>query len=259
MSGMGERLQGCGILIVRPAGLGDALAGMVRADAGEAILFPAIDILAAARPARLAILIARLHTFDWAIFISPTAAREGMRSVRERRVWPAGVRVAAVGRGTAEALAGLGVAPVLAPEAPGDSEALMAMQELQEIAGQNLVIFRGDGGRETLARLLAQRGARVEYAECYRRARPAADMSDLLARWGAGAVQAVCAASSEALVNLCDMAGAAHAACVLGTPVFVPHPRIAEAARELGFARAIVAIGGDEATAEALASFFAKV
>jgi len=256
---MGGRLRGCGILIVRPAGLGDALAEKVRAEGGDAILFPAIAILPAARPARLAMVIARLHTFDWAIFISPTAAREGMRCVRERRFWPQGVRMAAVGRGTAEALAALGFNDVQTPKAPGDSEALAALPEMQEIAGQNIVIFRGDGGREHLARVLAGRGARVEYAECYRRARPAADMSDLLVRWRAGAVQAICAASSEALANLCDMAGAADADLLFATPVFVPHPRIAEAARQMGFAHAIVAIGGDGAIAEGLAAFFAKV
>ena len=256
---MGGRLVDCGILIVRPAGLGDSLAGKVRADGGEAILFPAIDILSAPRPARLAMIIARLHTFDWAIFISPTAAREGMRSVRERRFWPGAVRLAAVGRGTAEALAELGLNEVIVPQAPGDSQALAAMPELRDIAGQNIVIFRGDGAREELARVLAGRGARVEYAECYRRARPAADMSGLLTRWRAGAVQAICAASSEALTNLRDMAGAADAELVFGTPVFVPHPRIAEAARAMGFTHAIVAIGGDGAVAEALAAFFATV
>lgn len=256
---MGGRLHGCGILIVRPAGLGDTLAKKVREEGGEAILFPAIDILSAARPARLAMIIARLHSFDWAIFISPTAAREGMRSVRERRFWPEGVRLAAVGRSTAEALAELGFNDVLAPQAPGDSEALAGLPELREIAGQNIVIFRGDGGREHLARVLAGRGARVEYAECYRRARPAVDMSELLARWRAGSVQAICAASSEALANLRDMAGSADVGLLFGTPVFVPHPRIAEAARELGFAHAIVAIGGDGAIAEALAAFFATV
>lgn len=256
---MGGRLQGCGILIVRPAGLGEALAERVQAEGGEPILLPAIDILSAPRPARLAMVIARLHTFDWAIFISPTAAREGMRSVRERRFWPEGVRVAAVGRGSAEVLAELGIKGVLAPQAPGDSDALAALPELQEITGQNIVIFRGDGGREHLARVFAERGARVEYAECYRRVRPDVDMSDLLARWRSGGVQAICGASSEALANLRDMAGTADSPVVFGTPVFVPHPRVAEAARAMGFLHAIVATGGDAAIAEALAAFFATV
>ncbi len=256
---MGARLKACGILIIRPAGLGNALAEKIRAEQGEAILLPAIDILPAARPARLALLIARLHTFDWAIFISPTAVREGIRRVRERRHWPPGVRLAAVGRGTAEALLESGFGEVLAPAPPGDSAALAALGELQEIVGQNVLIFRGDGGREVLGRTLAARGARVEYAECYRRARPALDLTALLSRWRAGAVHAICAASSEALTNLRALAGPADAALLLETPVFVPHPRIAESARELGYSRVIVIIGGDAATAEGLAAFFAKV
>ena len=256
---MGEKLRGNAILIVRPAGLGEALALIIRAEGGEAILLPAIDILPAPRPARLAMLIARLHTFDWAIFVSPSAAREGLKRVRARRHWPPGVRVAAVGRGTAEALAELGIKETMAPDAPGDSEALAALPELQEIVGQNVVIFRGDGGREYLGRVLAQRGARVEYAECYRRARPTVDMSGLLVRWRAGTVQAICAASGEALRNLLDMTGAADRNLALATPVFVPHPRVAEAARAMGFTQAIVAIGGDNAIAKGLTAFFAKV
>ena len=256
---MGESLRGHAILIIRPAGLGDALASQIRDEGGEAILHPAIEILPAPRPARLAMVIARLHTFDWAIFVSPTAAREGMKSVRERRHWPPAVRIAAIGRGTALALGELGAENVLAPAPPGDSEALAALPELQDIEGQNVVIFRGDGGREYLGRLLAQRGARVEYAECYRRARPTADMSALLERWRAGAVQAIGAASSEALRNLLELAGDADAALLLATPVFVPHPKVADAARQMGFAQAVVTIGGDSAMAEGLAAFFAKV
>ena len=256
---MENLLRGCAILIIRPAGLGDALANMVRQAGGEALLLPTIDILPAPRPARLAMLIARLHSFDWAIFVSPTAAREGIRSVRTRRRWPPGVRIAAVGRGTAEALEEMGIGDSLYPDAPGDSEALAAMPELQDIVGQNVAIFRGDGGRETLGRMLAGRGARVEYAECYRRARPALDMTELRARCQDGALQAICAASGEALRNLLDMTGAVDAPRLRETPVFVPHPRVAETACDLGFSRAIVAIGGDNATATALAAFFAKV
>lgn len=256
---MAERLQGCGILIIRPAGQGERLAELVRAEGGEPVLFPTIDILPPPRPARLYTLIARLHTFDWAVFVSPTAAREGVHAVLGRRRWPERLRLAAVGRGTAAALVELGFPTVLSPEVPGDSEALVALPEMQEVAGQNFVVFRGEGGREQLARTLAARGARVEYAECYRRARPAADCTELLARWREGGVHAICAASAEALSNLRELLGAQGAELALATPVFVPHPRIAEAARGLGFARTILVTGGDETTAQGLASFFARV
>jgi uroporphyrinogen-III synthase len=206
--------------------------------------------------------IERLHSFDWAIFISPTAVREGLRAVQGCREWPArphSPRIAAVGRATAAALSEHGFSEVLAPPPPGDSESLAALSELQGIEGQNIVIFRGEGGREHLARVLAERGARVEYAECYRRSRAATDPGPALDRWNSGGIHAVCAASAEAINNLRELIGEAGMALARGTPVFVPHPRVAAAAKEAGFAQAIVVTGGDAATVEGLAAFFAKV
>jgi uroporphyrinogen-III synthase len=254
-----QRLAGCGILIVRPAGLGERLAKLLAAEGARPTLFPTIEMLPAPRPARLAAVIARLQTFDWAVFISPTAAREGVRAVRSCRDWPAEPRLAAVGRGTAAVLGELGFGTVLAPEAPGDSEALLALPDLQEIEGQNMVIFRGEGGREHLAQVLAGRGARVEYAECYRRSRAATDPEPVIRSWRTGAIQAVCAASGEAVGNLREMLAEEGMAVARSTPVFVPHPRVATAAREAGFAQTIVVTGGDTATVEGLAAFFAKV
>ncbi len=256
---MPDRLSGCGVLIVRPAGLGERLAELVAAEGADPVLFPTIEVLPAPRPARLAELIERLQTFDWAIFVSPTAARCGMRAVRAKRHWPSEPRLAAVGRGTAAALEQLGFSRVLAPSGTGDSESLAALPELQDVAGQNMVIFRGEGGREQLARTLAERGARVEYAECYRRAPVSVDPAPLLQRWSAGGIKAVCAASGEAIANLRDLIGAPGMALAAATPVFVPHPRVAAAAREAGFAQAIVVAGGDAAIVEGLAAFFAKV
>jgi len=258
-STMAGRLNGLGVLIVRPAGMGERVATALAAEGAQPILFPTIEVLGPPRPARLDALIARLQTFDWAIFISPTAAREGMREVRTRRRWPAGPRIAAVGRGTATVLEELGFAKVLVPEGAGDSESLAALPELQDIAGQSVVVFRGEGGRERLARMLSERGAVVEYAECYRRSRPATDASPVLERLRSGGVHAVCAASGEAIANLRDLLGAEGMALAAATPVFVPHPRVAAAARDAGFAQAIVVPGGDPATIEGMAAFFAKV
>jgi len=43
------------------------------------------------------------------------------------------------------------------------------------------------------------------------------------------------------------------------TPVFVPHPRVAEAAASLGLREIIVAGSGDEQTVARMAAFFARV
>ena len=65
--------------------------------------------------------------------------------------------------------------------------------------------------------------------------------------------------SGEALENLRAMLGEDGAQCLKTTPLFVPHERIATAARALGVATVVVAGPGDEAMVAGLASFFAKV
>ena len=145
---------------------------------------------------------------------------------------------------------------MLSPSAHADSEALLALPELGDVAGKRVVIFRGDGGRELLGDTLARRGALVEYAECYRRARPRADSAPLLAAWARGGVHAVTVSSSEGLTNLFDMLGKLGQQWLRTTPMFVPHARVAEAAQRLGLRSVIVTGAGDAEVFDALLAYF---
>ena len=255
-------LAGRAVLVTRPAGMSSQLIALLRAEGGEAVLLPAIEILPPDDAAKLDAVIDCLDGFEIAIFISPTAVAKADAAVRVRRGWPARLKYAAVGGGTDAALRRIGVADVIAPRGRGDSEALAALPELAEVAGRRIVIFRGHGGREALRETLVARGAEVEYAECYRRALPRADIAPLMERWGRGGIDAVSVTSIAGLENLLALLGAAGAsgpALLRATPVFVPHPRVAEAARNLGVRRVIVTEEGDQALAGGLASFFATV
>jgi uroporphyrinogen-III synthase len=248
---------GRGIVVTRPARQAERLATLIRAAGGEVILYPVIEIRDIDDPDRLNDLIDRLDEFDLAVFISPNAAHKALSLIGARRALPAALAVAAVGPGTAKALAELGVANVLAPAGRGDSEALLALPQLAQPRGKRVVVFRGEGGRELLADELTARGAAVEYATCYRRARPAADAAPLLDAWTNGALHAVTVTSSEGLRNLCEMAGTAGRALLAKTPVFVSHPRIAETARTLGLTKVIVTTEpGDEGLVGALVAHF---
>ncbi len=253
-------LAGRGILITRPAHQSASLAARVGAAGGEAILFPALAIAGLDDPAPLRALVARLAGFDWAIFVSPNAASRGLDSIRAHGAWPPGLRAAAVGRSTVRELNRQGIEQVVAPHQRFDSEGLLDCPELAQVAGRRIVIFRGDGGRETLGDTLVARGATVEYAACYRRVLPAVEPSAcaaLLARWTRGDVQAVTAASTETLANLFTLLGAEGAARVRATPAFVPHARIAEAARALGVATVTVTAAGEEGLVAGLVAWFA--
>ena len=252
-------LAGRGILITRPREHAGGLAGRIRAEGGEPIVFPAIEILPLEDSAPLERIIAQLDGFQLAIFISQTAAARGHAAVIAQRAWPKSLRVAAVGAGTAAALKRLGFDAVIAPEGQADSEALAALPELAELRGKSVVIFRGRGGREWLRAALEARGARVEYAECYRRARPMADPAPLLERWRRGGIDAVSLTSAEGLTNLFELLGPQGRELLRATPLFVPHPRVAEAASALGVHRVILAGSGDEQTVAEMAAFFARV
>jgi uroporphyrinogen-III synthase len=179
--------------------------------------------------------------------------------VSASRDWPKSLHLAAVGVGTASTLEALGLGSVIAPAGEADSEALAALPELQDLRGRSIVIFRGQGGREWLRTVLEARGARVEYAECYRRVRPDADSGELLARWQSGGVEAASITSAEGLENFAEMLGPTGRGYLRATPVFVPHPRIALAAQKLDVRKIVVTGRGDDRSVAEMATFFAKV
>ncbi|HUP95548.1 MAG TPA: uroporphyrinogen-III synthase [Burkholderiales bacterium] len=250
-------LEGLGIVITRPAAQAQALVELIRDRGGWPISFPATEILDIADPTRLHALIDRMHTFDIAIFVSPNAAAKGMSAIRARAQLPRSLKVLAIGGGTARELKRHGVGSVIVPAERFDSEALLELPELAAAKGKHIVIFRGEGGRALLGDTLAARGAAVEYAQCYRRVKPDRDTGPLLDAWRRGKVHAVVATSSEGLRNLHGMLGAAGRHFLEPTPLFVPHPRIAATARELGLHSVVLAQPLDAGIVTTLVQHFA--
>jgi uroporphyrinogen-III synthase len=238
-------LAGRGVVVTRPRDLAAPFAARIERLGARAIVFPTLEILALPAPAALD----AIAGFDFVVFVSPSAVRVARRMLP---AWPRGVRAVAISLGTKRELDAAGIAPVIVSSATADSEGLLAAPELQQMAGRRVLIVRGDDGRALLGESLAARGARVEYAECYRRVRPAVDPAPLLAAWRRGEVAAVIALSAQALTNFVDITHGALAA----TPLFVPHERIARRAQGLGVREIVVAAPGDDAMIERLVAYF---
>ena len=252
------RLAGRRIVVTRPAGQNERLAEMIRAEGGEPIVFPVLEILDLEDTRALVSAADRLDEYDLAVFISPNAVDKALNVVLARRAWPQRLRAATIGRASEKALARYGVANVIAPSGRFDSEALLALPQLADVQGWRVVVFRGDGGRELLGDTLRERGATVDYVECYRRVRPNADVEPLLKRWGRGEIDAVTVSSSEGLRNLYDMLGKLGQAWLKRTPLLAPHARIAENARALGCERVIETGPADEGLCEGLVAFLGQ-
>ena len=251
---MTRALAGRTVLVTRPVPQAAALAQAIEEAGGAAFVFPALAIEALPADA-LATSLMELRDADIAIFISPNAAQFGMATIHAEGGLPAAVEVFAVGPGTARALQAQGVSGVVTPDGQ-DSEALLALPQLQAVAGKRVVIVRGVGGRTLLADTLAARGAEVHFMECYRRVRPQADAAPLLARWQAGGIDAVTVTSAETLDNLSVLLGEAGRPLLLHTPLFAPHEKIADAARRFGIAHVVATPGGDAGLVEGLINWF---
>ena len=247
-----RRLEGLGIVITRPREPAEALARALEREGARAIVFPALAIEEVEPSASTEEALAGLGHASLAIFVSAHAVERGMAALRARGAWPEGLRVAAVGEATAEALRNSGFAQVISPPERHDSEGLLALPELSQVRGQRVVIFRGEGGRERLREALEARGANVAYVECYRRVKPHADASALVAAFGRGEVQAVSALSGETLENFVAMVGPAGAPLLGAATLVVPHEAIAAHRDARRFGRVVVAPHGAEGLAQTL-------
>ena len=131
--------------------------------------------------------------------------------------------------------AGLTVINHTAPVA--SSETMLELPVLQAglLKGSRVIIFRGVGGREFLAEVLAERGAVVDYAEVYQRVPVRYDQSILEKIWLHDNPDYVVVTSSEGLQYLFDMLSSDQKAILLDTQLVVLGLRMAQLAKKLGF------------------------
>lgn len=255
---MSRGLSGLGILVTRPVALAEELNQRIVSAQGCPVSFPVLEILDAEDISPLNALIDTLDEFDLAIFISPTAVNKAMNLIKSRRTLPDRLRIAAIGQGSRRELLHFGISDIIAPTQRFDSENLLALEAFQQIQGQKIIVFRGDGGREVLGDELIRRGAQVSYAECYRRGRPDNNAGQLLRMWSRGEINAVTITSAEGLRNLYDMVGKLGRQWLKSTPVFVSHERILAVSQELGLQRGILTESGDEGLMQGMLTWFAR-
>ncbi|HBV20481.1 MAG TPA: uroporphyrinogen-III synthase [Nitrosomonas sp.] len=254
-------LQGINVLVTRPEHQSLFLAENIRNLGGNPIIFPVLEISDVKNKEPLLELIRRLDEYDLAVFVSPNAVHKAMQFIRACRsshqLLPARTKIAAVGKGSADALKEYGVDQVIIPSERFDSEALLEHAALQHVSRKRVIIFRGNGGRPLLGDTLIQRGALLDYAECYYRGKPDVDPSELISNWSLGKVNAVIITSSEGLQNLFDIIGPHGQQLLEITPVFTAYERIARNARDAGLKKVVQTAGtGDPGILQSMQDYF---
>jgi uroporphyrinogen-III synthase len=254
------------VVITRPRRQAEALAAAVAALGRTPVILPLLEIAPAADQAALAGVFAALDRYALVAFVSPNAVDAAFAHIGR---WPDGVEIAVVGEGSRAALARHGVddatARIHCPRDPArsDSEQLIQALDLACLDGRRVLVVRGDGGRELLPDALRAAGCTVDTVAAYRRAVPRLDAA--LETTLRGLLQGRSdwiVTSSEALRGLADMARELDARCATTVNVaelqrqhlIVPHARIAETARALGFGAVTLTGSGDERLLAALQS-----
>lgn len=239
---MAGTMKGGVIWLTRPLHQGAGLKQALETRGFEVLHLPMLEIEPLALDQDNRNRIMDLDRYDLVFFISTNAARLGLDCIQHYwPQYPAGVRNFAVGAGTAEVIKDRAL-EVFYPRDRADSEALLALTELENIAGRKALIVRGKGGREVLAEGLRKKGADVDYLEVYRRRRPEYATEYLRECLTNYAPDGAVVTSAEALEHFVRLISPLHAD-ILRVPLFVSSRRLKEAAGEQGF-RSVVVMGG---------------
>jgi uroporphyrinogen-III synthase len=185
-------------------------------------------------------LVMNLDEQDLVIFISKNAVTSSMPLLEE--YWPQWPLVSwfAIGKSTARKLDGYGINAAYPKK--GTSEDLLALPGLRDVKGLKVVIVRGQGGRETLAQVLTERGARVSYLETYFRS--AVDYGDTLGRDLSAERIDICVVSS--LEGLDQLSASLNESELGKLHLIVPSGRVAAVAGKQGWASVSQAQGADD-------------
>jgi uroporphyrinogen-III synthase len=250
------------IVITRPQSQAESLALRLIALGHDVCVFPLLDIQPLSDPTQLKACLSRLTDYAIVAFVSPNAVDAAFAFLPK---WHQGVAAAVVGEGSRQALAKHGVtdqtAIVLSPidTQRTDSETLLEVLDLPALAGNKVLIIRAETGRELLADRLREAGITVDQVEAYSRGSPPlyAERREELSQL----IEVDCdwiITSSEALRYLKDdveqVAGNSGWEKIRQATLIVPHVRIAETAKNMGFEQVILTASGDEALIAAIQS-----
>ena len=204
-------------------------------------------------------LILDFDQFNKVIFVSQNAVHEAFQWLHD--YWPQlpmDIEYFAVGIKTGEQVLLQGVA-VTAAQQSMNSEELLALPQMQNVWGEKVLIFRGQGGLPRLGEVLHERGAIVRYCELYQRLLPAdaqQTCQNLLPTVTANDV--IPLFSGETLQNFSNLLQACNSAERAMT-VVVPGKRVAQMAQSLGFSQVAVASNASsQAMLEAVLSHAAQ-
>jgi uroporphyrinogen III methyltransferase / synthase len=199
-------LHGCRVVVTRARTQASGLAATLRALGAEAVELPAIRIEPRIESDEVRRAIDSIENYALVCLTSPNGARllfTALEAVGKDARALANATVAAIGPGTARALAERGIAADVVPErfvAEALAEALAGL----DLAGRRVLVARAAEARDVLPESLRERGAEVEVLSLYETVREDPEPEAIEAAQGADYVTFT---SSSTVRNLTEALG----------------------------------------------------
>jgi uroporphyrinogen III methyltransferase/synthase len=252
-------LYGWRVLVPRTRDQAGTLSALLRSFGAVPVEVPTIAVEPPRTPAPMERAVKGLvdGRYSWVAFTSTNSVKAVREKLEEfgldARAF-AGVRVAAVGDTTAQALVDFGITPDLVPSGQQSSEGLVAEWGVCDDPVDRVFLPRADIATETLVAGLNDLGWQVDDVTAYRTVRAAPPPAETREALKGGGFDAVLFTSSSTVRNLVGIAGKPHDTTVLACI----GPQTNATAEELGLRVDVLSPRPDIATlVESLAEFAA--
>ncbi|GIK53356.1 MAG: hypothetical protein BroJett014_23290 [Planctomycetota bacterium] len=233
----GKPLNGLRIAITRERGRAQEMADALAALGAHPVICPMITFLPPQDWTQADEALAKLPTFSWIIFTSINGVMYFCSRAKERGIPMNDIkshRIACVGEATAAELHKYGVTPDYIPEQQSSEELLAALSRMMKLAGQRLLLPRGDLASPLLRDGLRKQGATVVDPVVYRNT-PDIEGGEVLRREvGEGRVDVVCFSSPSTAVNAIKALGDMARDWLKGLRTYSIGPMTSRALRDLG-------------------------
>jgi len=195
------------VVITRPIHQAESIQKKLEEAGSHTLLFPLLEISDPKDPSQTKQQLAQLDIYDLIIFVSPNAAIKSLKWLDKTALLKSHTQIASIGKKTAIKLQEQGITPNIVPDQLFNSEAFLALPEIQQLGTEQskfnkIAIIRGDDGRNLLHDTLVKRGAKVDYINTYQRRCPQTDARYLKQQWQRKELDIIMLTSGSSVANL---------------------------------------------------------
>ena len=234
------------VLVTRPDERGKALVDQLNQAGVVALHLPLLSIEAGAELAQLPTKLNQLKSGDYVFLVSKSAVDFADKTLKDIGFsWRQDLQYFTVGHRTAQHFSCQTECTVRYPITSENTEGLLNLPQMTELTDKNLLILRGNGGRELLRKQATLRGATVDTVECYQRTPISYNNEEQTSICIRSGVQTLVVTSLEILQALIEFVPENEQNWLKNCCLVTVSQRIADVAAQQGWHNVVVSAGAD--------------